>query len=219
MAEGARTALGADAAVSVTGIAGPDGGTPEKPVGLVVISASTPDRATTRADRPLGRPRGGAGAGDGTRSPLAQARFCDIRAHTRMTSPGSVEGHERLRLFAALPLPEDAVGRLVAWQERELAAADEARLVPPGNLHVTLAFLGTRPASDVDGILAVLRDAASTARAARAHGLALPGDAERRHARPRRRGRARDEARRERGGGSRAARRLRARGPTGGCRT
>ena len=47
MAEGARTALGADAVVSVTGIAGPDGGTPEKPVGLVFISAVTPDRATT----------------------------------------------------------------------------------------------------------------------------------------------------------------------------
>jgi 2'-5' RNA ligase len=80
-----------------------------------------------------------------------------------MTSPGSVEEHERLRLFAALPLPEDAVGRLVAWQERELTAAREARLVPRGNLHVTLAFLGSRPASDVHGILAVLREAASTA--------------------------------------------------------
>jgi PncC family amidohydrolase len=37
-----REALGADAGVSVTGIAGPGGGSPEKPVGLVYLHASGP---------------------------------------------------------------------------------------------------------------------------------------------------------------------------------
>jgi nicotinamide-nucleotide amidase len=67
MAEGVRVRLGADIGVSVTGVAGPDGGTEDKPVGLVFVHAVGPDgeearRSELPGDREMIRGRATAAA-------------------------------------------------------------------------------------------------------------------------------------------------------------
>ena len=75
-------------------------------------------------------------------------------------SAGTVERSERVRLFCALQLADDTVACLADWQA---ANAGRGRIVPPENLHVTLAFLGHRPAGEVEPILAELREASAGA--------------------------------------------------------
>ena len=78
MAAGVRERLGADVAVAVTGIAGPGGGTPEKPVGLVYLHAETPEGGAGRelnlsGDRAAVRGRSTAAALHLVRTLLAQS--------------------------------------------------------------------------------------------------------------------------------------------------
>ena len=67
MARGVRERLGTDVGVAVTGIAGPDGGTEEKPVGLVLLHAAGPHGEKARrielpGDREMVRGRATAAA-------------------------------------------------------------------------------------------------------------------------------------------------------------
>ncbi|HEY6960545.1 MAG TPA: RNA 2',3'-cyclic phosphodiesterase [Gaiellaceae bacterium] len=70
-------------------------------------------------------------------------------------------GDGRLRLFCALQLPHEALDELAAWQHEHLRGG---RVVRRDDLHVTLAFLGTRPERDVPAVADCLRAAAAHAR-------------------------------------------------------
>jgi RNA 2',3'-cyclic 3'-phosphodiesterase len=76
-----------------------------------------------------------------------------------MTEPASVGVGERLRLFVALRLPDPVLDALEIWQRR----LRNVRVVPREHLHVTVAFLGHRPAGELEGILGELREAAGDA--------------------------------------------------------
>lgn len=54
MAEGGRARLGADLAVAITGVAGPGGGSAEKPVGLVHFGCAAQGRPTQHRERRFG---------------------------------------------------------------------------------------------------------------------------------------------------------------------
>jgi 2'-5' RNA ligase len=79
-----------------------------------------------------------------------------------VTAAGSVTADERLRVFLGLRLPDPVLDAIAVWQAEHLRAG--VRLVPREHLHVTLAFLGHRPAGELDGIVKALQDAAAAPR-------------------------------------------------------
>jgi nicotinamide-nucleotide amidase len=83
MAEGVRTRLAADVSVAVTGVAGPGGGTAEKPVGLIHLHATGPGGSLARrlelpGDRDTIRSRATVAALHLVRRLLTQSRHEDV---------------------------------------------------------------------------------------------------------------------------------------------
>jgi 2'-5' RNA ligase len=57
---------------------------------------------------------------------------------------------ERLRLFVALELPREGRSALAGWAAEVVPLG--VRVVPEENLHLTLAFLGSRSAADAEAV-------------------------------------------------------------------
>ena len=112
--------------------------------------------------RPARRPGDGAGPRHRCRAP-SRAHGVGESTHTRVSRAASVTrdespaaGDEKLRLFLALELPDLVTTALREWGERHLVGARAVE-----SFHVTLAFLGARPARELEGILASLRESAA----------------------------------------------------------
>jgi len=66
-------------------------------------------------------------------------------------------------LFCALRLPDETVEELSRWQAEAFGEAGGVRVLDREQLHVTLAFLGSRPAGELEAIATELRAAALAA--------------------------------------------------------
>ena len=160
--------FGAELGIGITGIAGPGGGTPEKPVGTVCLSVADAV-AGRRVDRTVQLP------GD-----RAQVRDRTTTVALHMLRSLLLAELVSVRLFVALDLPAPALRALAAFRD---AAADPVvwRPLDASTFHVTLAFLGHRDEADVARCVAALVRRAGRGAAARARaGAAAHARADRR---------------------------------------
>lgn len=191
LADGARARFDADLGVGVTGIAGPGGGSEDKPVGLVWTCVVGLDGA--RLTRSLRLPGGRTdvreraalvamhlirrllmGERDGERGfkpgfkdcvrerVLGRLRSREIsRPHALHDLSGAyaeqMSRNPTARLFVAVDPPEEVCDTLAAWARSATLSGDRRvrpnvglRVLDPELLHVTLCFLGNRPAAEMD---------------------------------------------------------------------
>ena len=157
LASGAASRFDADVGVGITGIAGPDGGTEEKPVGTVCFSVCLRDgaRITRRTLLPGSRAdirdRSTTVAMHLLRRLLLDAAGGAARRR-RSRRAGVTGAGATARLFVALELPSAAREALVQWRSEVAGEVSGLRLVRPEDLHATLCFLGSRPVGEIEAI-------------------------------------------------------------------
>ena len=74
-----------------------------------------------------------------------------------------MSGSGRARLFVALELPAEVRERLAAWARSGRHAGGGARVLANESQHLTLCFLGSRPADEIDDISAAVLACAAPA--------------------------------------------------------
>jgi RNA 2',3'-cyclic 3'-phosphodiesterase len=93
---------------------------------------------------------------------LATAHRPDEPPEARPDAPARARPPDeppKARLFVALDLPEQARAALVEWQKSALVDRGDLRAVASEALHVTLAFLGHRPATEIELVIATVAKA------------------------------------------------------------
>ncbi|NCA70265.1 MAG: RNA 2',3'-cyclic phosphodiesterase [Sphingobacteriia bacterium] len=147
MARGVLSRAGVEVAVAISGVAGPGGGSPEKPVGTVCLAWAWPGGLETERLH-------FAGDREAVRRQSVQAALAGLISRLRASADQAVLPSAEGQGARALDAPPDAGWRwfFAIWPDAPAStalAASASGLIPPGarpthvaDLHLTLAFLG-----------------------------------------------------------------------------
>ena len=138
LADGIRRRTGATLGVGITGVAGPTGGSPEKPVGTVHVAIADASGSKERGVRYPGER-------DRIRWQASQTALDLVRRYFLYAAQpkNSAQGLRAcVRLFVAMDIPEEVRAAIGALAAKLRIACRNARWVRIEGAHITLKFIG-----------------------------------------------------------------------------